>query len=173
MGDMISLLVAYGNDRVIGSGGTLPAWKLPADLKHFKKLTSGHPIIMGRKTYESIGKPLPGRTNIVVSRHEQPAGEHVAVYRGSVESALELAEKSEGGDEVFVIGGEQVFKETLPRAERMYTTEVDGDFPGDTYFPAFQQADWEVTKIGEHAPDEKNSHAVTFFRYDRKGSSKA
>ena len=135
---MLSLIVAASRNGVIGAGGKLP-WHLPADLQRFKKLTMGHPILMGRKTFKSIGKPLPGRTNIVITRQEgfQACGAAVA---HSLEEALQMCEKEA---EVFVIGGAEIYKQALPLADKIYLTRVEQDFEGDTFLPA-------IDKTGKH-----------------------
>jgi dihydrofolate reductase len=136
----ISIIVAMAKNRVIGAKGQLP-WHLSSDLKRFKALTMGHHIIMGRKTFESIGRILPGRTSVVISRHPdyRPAG---ALVAGNLNAALTLAT---GDNEVFVIGGEQIFREALPVAQRIYLTELDRDFPGDVSFPDLLPAQWNET----------------------------
>jgi len=134
----VSLLVAMARNRVIGAQGRLP-WHIPADLKRFKALTMGHHIVMGRKTFESIGRLLPGRTTVILTR--QPA------YRvpGAivVRSLDEALEECHGDDEIFVIGGGELYREALPRADRIYLTEVDGEFAGDTYFPQLDRNQWQ------------------------------
>ena len=129
---MISLIVAHDKNRVIGYENKMP-WHLPGDLKYFKEQTMGKPIIMGRKTFESIGKPLPGRRNIVITRNKEYNQEGIEIVE-SVEAALALA-----GDvpEIMVIGGEQIFKLVLPIADRLYVTLIDHSFVGDTYFPEY------------------------------------
>jgi dihydrofolate reductase len=134
---MISLIAALQKDRGIGYQGKLP-WRIPEDLKHFKELTTGHPIIMGRKTYESIGKPLPGRTNIVVSTQPREYG-HDIISATSIESALEAAKQAEGSDEIFVIGGSSIYQAALPFADTLYLTLVEATEPVDTYFPAYEK----------------------------------
>lgn len=142
---MLSLIVAMTENRVIGVDNRLP-WSIPEDLKRFKKITLGHPIVMGRKTYESIGKVLPGRTNIVITRERAYRVEGGAVCH-SLEEALEWARRSPGADEVFVIGGAEIFRIALPYATRLYLTEVKWPFEGDTYFPDFLEEDYrEVTR---------------------------
>jgi dihydrofolate reductase len=137
---LVSLVAALARNRVIGAGNRLP-WHLPEDLRRFKRLTMGAPVIMGRKTHESIGKALPGRRNIVVTRQPDArfAGCEVA---GSLDAALALA-----GDvpEVFVIGGAELYRLALPRADRLYLTLIDADYDGDTFFPDFDPADWRET----------------------------
>jgi dihydrofolate reductase len=136
----ISLIVAMARNRVIGADNKLP-WHLSSDLKRFKALTMGHHIIMGRRTFESIGRILPGRTSIVISRNPGFRFDGVVVA-DSLNRALELA----GGDsEVFVIGGEQVFRDALPVASRIYATEISADYEGDVYFPGLESQRWKET----------------------------
>ena len=136
----VSIIAALARQRVIGLNNTLP-WHLPEDLKHFRALTMGHHIVMGRKTYESLGCLLPGRTTVIVSRSRDYAipGAFVA---DSLKSALALCGDD---DEVFVIGGAQLYRDALALANRLYLTEIDADFPGDTHFPEFEQAAWVET----------------------------
>ncbi len=130
---MISLIAAMGKNRVIGVGGTLP-WKLPADMKRFRWLTAHHPIIMGRKTFESIGKPLPNRTNIVVTR--QPEFSALGcIITPSLEAAIEKAVAAPGADEIFIIGGGEIYKQAMNIAGRIYLTVIEKEFEGDAYFP--------------------------------------
>jgi dihydrofolate reductase len=161
----ISLIAAMGENRVIGAGGAIP-WHLPADFKHFKELTMGHPIVMGRKTFESIGKPLPGRTNIVVTRDASYRRDGVVVV-ASPEAALAAAADAEGADEVFVIGGAEMYKLFLPQAERVYLTRVHGTFEGDAFFPELGEGEWGLTSAVENAKNEKNPFDFTYEIYDR------
>ncbi|MBI3318945.1 MAG: dihydrofolate reductase [Candidatus Omnitrophica bacterium] len=140
----VSLIVAVSRNGVIGNEGKLP-WRLPADLKRFKQLTMGHPIIMGRKTFESIGKPLPGRTNIVITRQKnlQACG---ALVAHSLEEALRLCEKEQ---EAFVIGGASIYPEALGQADRIYLTEVHADFEGDARFQ-LDRAGWKEASREDH-----------------------
>ena len=143
----ISLVVAMTPERVIGKGGALP-WRLPADMRHFRRLTMGHPVVMGRRTYESIGTPLPGRTNIVLSRDERFSLPGGFVAR-TPEQALNLARAAlassgaEGPGEVMVIGGAAVYAVFLPQAVRLYVTLVDAHLEGDTSFPALEPEEWK------------------------------
>lgn len=137
----LSLIVAMTEARVIGVNNHLP-WSIPEDLKRFKQITLGHPIVMGRKTFESIGRPLPKRTNIVITRDRAYRVEGGAVVH-SFEEALEWARKCEGADEVFVIGGSEIFKLALPLAWRIYLTEVRWPFEGDTFFPSLPEDDFK------------------------------
>lgn len=133
---MISLIVAHDENRVIGYQNDLP-WYLPGDLKYFKEMTMGKPMIMGRKTYDSIGRPLPGRRNIVITRNEHFAAEGTEVV-GSLEEALALVE---GEEEVMIIGGAQIFEQSMAIADRLYITFINHSFKGDTYFPSY--SDWK------------------------------
>ena len=158
----ISLVVATDLEGVIGNEGALP-WHLPADLRRFRKLTLGKPIIMGRKTYESIGKPLAGRQNIILTRRDgyRPSGCEVA---SSAEEALHIARRA---DEIMVIGGAAVYAEFLPQAGRIYLTVVKDRFPGDTKFPPYDPGEWRETEREEHPADAKNAVPHCFKVLDR------
>ncbi|MBE7423969.1 MAG: dihydrofolate reductase [Zoogloeaceae bacterium] len=134
----LSLIAAIAANGVIGAGNALP-WRLPEDLRRFRALTLGHPVIMGRKTFESIGRPLPGRRNIVITRNReyQAAGCEVMV---SLADALDACR--DAGDEIFVIGGAQIYAEALPLAQRLYLTELKAEYPGDARFPQLDRAAW-------------------------------
>jgi dihydrofolate reductase len=156
------------SNRVIGRGGQLP-WRLSADLKRFKALTMGHHLIMGRRTFESIGRPLPGRTSIVLTRQPAPQlAQNVrapgVVTAASLDDALVLAI---GDDEVFVIGGAEVYAPALPRADRLYITWVDVDVEGDTFFPELDLAQWRLISEEAHPADAKNEYPIRFAVYDR------
>jgi dihydrofolate reductase len=159
----ISLIVAMTRARVIGRNNTMP-WHLPADLKRFRAITMGRPIIMGRKTFESLPRVLPGRPHIVISRdpnYEAPDAEVVA----SLDAALEVANDAE---EVFVIGGAEIYRQALPRADRIYLTLVDAEIEGDVYFPEFDLSDWREIEQGERAADTQNSYRLTFSILERR-----
>lgn len=151
----ITLIAAVARNRVIGAGNALP-WRLPEDLKRFKSLTLGHPIIMGRKTWESLGRPLPGRTNIIVSRSADFAAPGGTVV-GSLEAAIAMAANA-GADEAFIIGGAQIYAQALPICNRLQLTEIDRDYAGDAHFPAFDPAHWRETLRERH-------HAEAGFDY--------
>lgn len=157
---MISFILAMSEDRVIGVKNTLP-WHLPADLKYFRQVTTGHPVVMGRKTYESIGKPLPGRENIILTRQ---ADYEVAGCR-VIHSMDEILGETQG--EMFVIGGAEIFKETLPYADRLYITMIHGAFAGDTYFPEIDPAQWRLVSETKGTVDEKNVYEHEFLVYER------
>lgn len=160
---MISIIAAMAENRVIGVNNTLP-WRLPADLRHFRRLTTGHHVIMGRRNYESIGKPLPDRTNIVVTRNPRYQAPGCKV-RHSLEEALHDA----GNDpEVFVIGGAEIYRQAMDKADRIYLTMVHADISGDTWFPEFDTREWNEISRARHEADEKNPYAYSFVTYDRK-----
>ncbi len=159
----ISLIVAMAENRVIGRGNTLP-WHLPADLKHFKRLTTGHTIIMGRKTFQSVGKPLPQRRNIVVTRNEEFRAQGVEVAH-SLQAALDMAAAE---PEVFVIGGQRLYEAALPVAHRIYLTLIHARIEGDAYFPQVDASRWELTGEQTHPADEKHAHAMSFRVYERR-----
>jgi len=159
---MISIIAALAENRVIGVNNTLP-WHLPNDLKHFRRLTTGHAIIMGRKNYESIGKPLPERTNIVVTRNRDYRVDGCLIAH-SLDEALRLA----GDDpEIFVIGGAEIYREALPRADRLYLTQVHAPIDGDTLFPEINRNDWKETAREPHAADDKHVYAYSFVVFER------
>ena len=157
-----SLIVARAANGIIGKDNGMP-WHLPADLAHFKRTTMGRPVIMGRRTWESIGRPLPGRRNVVVTRNTgflAPGAEVV----GSLEDAWRVL--ADAG-EVFVIGGGQLYAETLPGADRVYVTEIGKAIEGDTRFPDLDPSEWRETVLGEHAPDDRNAHPLRFRLLER------
>lgn len=159
---IISLIAAMDKNRLIGKENGLP-WHLPADFKHFKEVTMGKPIIMGRKTFESIGKPLPGRKNIVISRKGFSADGITVV--DSIEKALKAVEST---DEVMVIGGASFYEQMIDRADRMYLTLVEAEFVGDAWFPDFDSKDWDVISESVYKSDEKNNYDFTIRVYQRK-----
>jgi dihydrofolate reductase len=161
----VSLIAAVASNGVIGRAGGMP-WHLPADLARFKALTMGHHLIVGRRTWESIGRSLPGRRMVVVSRvaRELPAGVALA---GSLEEALAKAEKA-GEGEVFVGGGAQLYREALPRADRLHLTRVLAEVPGDVTFPPFDEAAWRVVDREEHPADERHAYPFVFVTLERR-----
>lgn len=159
----ISIIVAVGSGGVIGRGGQLP-WRLPADLKRFKDITTGHPVVMGRKTYESIGTPLPGRTNIVVTRQKKYQAPGCVV----VSSFNEAIQGAGTHDELFVVGGAEIYKEALPRAHRIFMTEIGASFSGDAYFPEIHSDEWRVVESREGVSDEKNPYSHRFLVLERR-----
>jgi len=159
----ISIIVAASQNNVIGKNNQL-IWRLSADLKRFKALTTGHHIIMGRKTFDSIGKPLPNRTSIIITRQEDYKAEGCIVVN-SLEEALT---KVPADQEAFIIGGGTIYKEAIDKADKLYLTMVHGKFDGDTFFPKLDSKVWESLKREDHMPDEKNEHAYSFIDYVKK-----
>jgi dihydrofolate reductase len=158
----LSLIAAMAENRVIGHENRLP-WHLPADLQHFKAITLGKPVLMGRKTWESLGRPLPGRTNIVITRDAGYVAEGCVVAH-SLEEALRAAGEAA---EVMVIGGAQLYRQALPLADTLYLTLVHAEFRGDTRFPAWQPKDWRETARIDHVADDRNPHAYSFITLER------
>jgi len=161
---MISLLVAMDQNRIIGKDNQLP-WHLPEDLSYFKKVTMGHPIIMGRKTFESIGRVLPGRQNVIVTRNLHFSHDGCIVLH-SIEEVKAFADTANG--EVFVIGGSEIFQEILPYADRLYITKIEHTFSGDAYFPDFNEADWMLISSEKGPKNEKNPYDYYFQVYERR-----
>ena len=164
---IISLIWAMAENRIIGIANRLP-WKLPADMQWFRKQTMGKPIIMGRKTFESFGaKPLPGRTSIIIT-HDQAyvveGGAEGAVVVHSIDEALLAAGDVE---EVMIIGGASFYEQMLPRADRLYVTQVQGSFEGDAWFPEVDFSSWHEVERHEHEADEKNKAGCSFVVYER------
>jgi len=157
---LISLIVAMAKNRVIGKDNEMP-WHLPADLGHFKSVTLGKPIIMGRKTYESIGRPLPGRLNIVMSRDKNYSLEGCETVT-SLQKALELTKDEV---EVMIIGGGYLYEQTISQADRLYLTFIDLDIEGDTFFPEFEQLNFNEVKRVKHLKDEKNPYNYEFVDF--------
>ena len=165
----LAIIVAAARNGVIGRGNSLP-WHLPGDLKYFKRITMGKPVVMGRKTFESIGRPLPGRTNVVISRNPRFAAEGVQVA-ASLDQALELAAEiawSDGIDELVVIGGEQIYREALPRAQRLYLTEVHADIEGDTVLPPVRWEEWREVSRERHTAGGANAYDYSFVVFERR-----
>lgn len=156
----LAAIVAMASNRCIGKDNTLP-WRLPADLKRFKQLTMGHTLVMGRKTYESIGRPLPGRTMVVLTRQKDYAPQGVQVAH-SLEQALELAR----GDEVFIAGGADLYQQTLGHLRRLYLTRIERDYEGDTFFPDVDLSGWRLVEE-EHHPATATEPPFTFLTYER------
>ncbi|MCL1631776.1 dihydrofolate reductase [Sporolactobacillus sp. CPB3-1] len=160
---MISFLLAMDRNQLIGRDNQLP-WHLPDDLRYFKKITWGHPIVMGRKTYESIGRPLPGRENIVLTRNSnftEKGARHFTSVDELMNSGIAY------GRECFVIGGAAVFKAFMPYADRLYITHIDAEFEGDTYFTDFHMSDWHLISSTAGNLDSKNHFPHDFRIYER------
>jgi len=162
---IISTIVAVAKNNVIGKDNDIP-WYLPADLKYFKKVTTGHHIVMGRKCYESIGRPLPKRTNVVVTRNPFFMATGCLVTH-NVAEAVQIAEAN-GEEEVFIIGGGQIYEIALPHVDRIYLTEVDLEVEGDIFFPEIDEKKWTLVKETKYQADEKNEYNYTFKILERK-----
>jgi dihydrofolate reductase len=157
----LSIIVAMAKNGVIGKSGGLP-WYLPAELAYFKKVTTGHPIIMGRKTHESIGRALPDRKNIVIT-HDKDYKAKGCVVVDSLESAVKAAK---GAEEAFIIGGESIYKLALPKADKLYLTKIDADIDGDRFF-RYDTSEWKQVWSEKHAKDEKNPYDFEFTMLER------
>lgn len=161
----ISLIAAVGSNNVIGSDGDLP-WSLPKDMKFFSSTTRGHHVLMGRKNYESIPKkyrPLPGRPNLVVTRQNDYQAPGAAIFQ-SIESAIEHA-KNAGEEELFIIGGGEIYKQTIAFADKLYLTHVDAAPSGDAHFPSFDESEFEKSIIAEHEVDDVHNHSFIIIEY--------
>lgn len=163
---IVSMITAMAKQRVIGRNGSMP-WHLPADLAHFKRCTMGCPVIMGRKTYDSIGRPLPGRKNIVLSRSQSLAIESCTVVN-SLDEALILVEDDA---EVFIIGGQQLYRQALPLSHRLYLTHIDAEFEGDTFFPEYSHSDWNQFSTESYLSDKSNPWPYQFEVLERVAAS--
>jgi dihydrofolate reductase len=161
---ILSIIAAMDRNQLIGNNNQLP-WHLPADFTHFKAKTMGKPILMGRKTFESIGKPLPGRTNIVLSRNPNLQLEGVECVH-SLQDAIAAAADA---DEMMIIGGSSIYEMLLPQVDRMYLTYVDEAFEGDAWFPAFDRSQWLETEVELQHKDEKNAYDCRFVTLEKNG----
>jgi len=161
----ISFIAAVSENNVIGKDNRLP-WRLPTDMKYFKNVTWGMPVIMGRKSFEALGKRLNGRKNIVITRNRNWTADGVEVAQ-SIDEAIALAATADV-NEVFITGGGEIFRATLPIANRIYLTRVHGTFEGDSFFPDFQGTEWAIVSDFECAPDEKNAYALSFQVWERR-----
>lgn len=167
----VAVIAALAKNRVIGANNTLP-WRLPADMAKFKQLTVGRACVQGRKTFESIGRPLPNRLNIIVSRDPEFKASGCLVA-GSLPAALDTARDAPDGavaqrDTIFVCGGAALYAEAIPMADILYLTHVDAEVDGDAWFPEFDESQWEVVSKELHKKDEKNAYDFTFVTYARK-----
>jgi len=162
---VISFIVAVSENNAIGKDNQLP-WRLPSDMKWFKNKTWAMPVVMGRKTYEALGKPLEGRTNIVITRQENwhPAGVQIV---HSIDQAIIEATKLDA-KEIFIIGGSEIFSAALPSADRIYLTRIHHQFEGDAFFPELDREEWALVSSKEQQPDEKNKYAHSFQVWERK-----
>lgn len=159
----LEIVVAVDENWGIGKDNQL-LWHLPADLKHFKNITSGHPVIMGRKTYESIGRALPNRRNVVISRQTSLQIEGVEVVHSLEEALALLAQEAV----VFIIGGAQIYRESVQKVDKIHLTKVHHLFNADAFFPALDPQVWEETNRETHQPDEKNAFSYTFSTYSKR-----
>ncbi|MDG2941817.1 type 3 dihydrofolate reductase [Exercitatus varius] len=159
---LFSLIVAAANNRVIGKDNQMP-WHLPADLAWFRQNTTGKPVIMGRKTFESIGRPLPKRTNIVLSR--RPFAHEGVIWKNSLESAVDFLKDF---DEIMLIGGGELFEQYLSKADKLYLTQIQADIEGDTFFPELNWAEWEIEHEEWRPADENNAYDLRFLILRRK-----
>lgn len=160
---ILSIIVAHCRNLVIGADGGMP-WHLPADLAHFKKTTMGSPVLMGSRTYKSIGRPLPGRLNIVLTGKPQASDNPNLKYVKTFKEAVELTKDS---NELFIIGGGSVYRQFIDRADRLYITLIDADIEGDTVFPAYDRNDYRIISSEHRAADEKNQYDMDFITYER------
>jgi dihydrofolate reductase len=161
----LALIAALADNRVIGKDGALP-WRIPADVRYFKSVTMGKPVIMGRKTYESIGRPLPGRLNIVVTRRTDFVAPSVTITRG-IDAAIELASSNVDHGEIMVIGGAEIYLLALPLARRLYLTEVHATVEGDAQFPRIEPAEWVEASREDHAQEQPVPLAFSFVVLER------
>jgi dihydrofolate reductase len=159
-----SIVAAMSKNRVIGRKGTLP-WRMPADLRHFRQVTMGHPILMGRKNYEDIGRPLPGRMNIILTRQRYFRAEGCIVVHSPGEVEDHVSEDAE----IMVIGGAEIYAQFLPRAGRMYLTLIHAEIDGDTFFPEFDRNQWEESDRQDYPADEHNPYPYSFIVLERRG----
>lgn len=163
----ISIIAAMTANRVIGRDNGLP-WCLPTDMRRFKSVTMGHTVAMGRKTYDSIGRPLPGRTTVVITRRRDwrpPAAEGLRVVH-SLDEAVRIGREN-GDDEMFIAGGGEIFLEALPITDRIYLTRIEADIPGDAYFPQLDAAAWRLVEREHHDANEEDSFPFSFEVFDR------
>jgi len=163
----ISAIVAIAKNNIMGKDNNIP-WYLPADLKYFKKVTLGHPILMGRKTYLSIGRPLPKRTNIILTRNPFFIAANCLVVH-SIQEGLEIAQE-ENANEVFIIGGSQIYESSMDYWDRLYLTTVDAEVEGDIIFPELDFSEWQLVSEVKHKADDKNEYDYTFKVFDRKSA---
>lgn len=162
---LVSVIAAIAKNRALGKSNKLP-WYLPEDLKRFKKLTLGHPVIMGRKTYQSIGQPLPARTNIVVTRNPNFKAPGCLIVR-SLEEAVRVAKKKDR-KKIFIIGGASVYRQALALADRIYLTRIRQNFPGDVFFPQIKASDWQLVSCQSFPKDSQNSYPYDFCLFKKK-----
>lgn len=160
----LSIIAAMDQNQLIGEQGKIP-WDLPADFKYFKETTMGAPVIMGRKTFESIGFPLPGRKNIILTRNKDYAAEGCEIVHSQAEILDEFLEKKE---EAFIIGGAEIYKQFLPYSDKLYLTIIDHQFSGDTYFPEIDWEKWEEVSKKKGTTNSNNPYSYSYYVYQRK-----
>jgi dihydrofolate reductase len=165
---VISLIAAASENSVIGKDNKLP-WHLPTDMKYFKNITWGMPVIMGRKSFEALGKPLRGRSNIVITRNKNWSADGVKTVQ-SIDQAINLASQTDA-KEIYIIGGGEIFQAAIPSADRIYLTLVHENFEGDAFFPEIKHEEWKLTSNRDCDPDEKNAYALSFQVWERKTPS--
>lgn len=161
---MVSIIVAIARNRTIGCANKL-LWNISEDMLHFKSITTGHPVIMGRKTFESIGRPLPNRTNVIITRYPESYNYKGCIAVGSLEEAIGMFPEEE---EVFVIGGGQIYKQALPLADKLYITVIHDDYEGDTFFPEWDPKEWEEISRQTYSRGENFKKSFSFIEYVRK-----
>ena len=160
---IVSLVAAAAENNVIGKNNTLP-WCMPADMKFFKNLTMGHTVVMGRKTYESMGKPLPGRKNIIITRNKDYKAEGCVV----LSSFSDVLEHCKAESEIYVIGGAEIFHQQMNSADKIYLTRIHHSFEGDAYFPDIDMNEWAEAKRTDFSADEKNHYNYSFIEFSRR-----
>lgn len=160
----LSIIAAMDRNQLIGNQGDMP-WSLPADLQHFKKITMGSPIIMGRKTFESLARPLPGRTNIVMTKNKNYSAEGCLIFHSEAEIFKKFLNTEK---EAFIIGGEEIYKLFLPYSNKLYLTMIENEFSGDTYFPDIDWQNWEKVSEEKGKTDKKNPYLYSYQVYQRK-----
>ena len=158
----LSIVAAVSENLVIGANGQLP-WKLPADLERFRNLTMGHHLLIGRKTFASIGRPLPGRTTVVITRQPDYAPPQVLVAH-ALEEAVQMARRDEEG---FIAGGAQIYRQTISWVDRIYLTVIHQKFSGDTYFPHYDETQWQLISREDHEADERNPYRYSFLTLEK------
>ncbi len=165
---VISFIVAVSENNVIGKDNKLP-WYLPTDMKYFKNMTWGMPVVMGRKSFDALGKSLMGRTNIVITRNKNWKADGVEVVQ-SIDQAITLASQTDA-KEIYIIGGGEIFQAAMPSADKIYRTLVHENFEGDAFFPEIKQEEWKLVSNRDCEPDEKNAYALSFQVWERKPPS--
>src|SRR5699024_11154585 len=162
---MISLIAAMGSNRVIGADNDMP-WSLPRDLAHFKKVTTGHTLVMGRKTFESIGRPLPNRRNVILTRQTNLQLPEEVEIISNLDTVFEWTRENPE-EEIFIVGGGELYKQALAYANRLYITRINEDFEGDTFFPTFNKDEWKIVEKTQGITDQNNPYDYTFLTYER------